>query len=416
LLGNWLPGLLLGSLTLVCLAAPEESDLQKIGQEISSTENRVAEQIQQQDTLSSELKHAEIALSQIKSEKNALLATISKQQNELKLLHQQEAELLKAKAEQEQRIYTQLNAAYQLGHDKNIKLLLNQKDTSALTRSMTYSDYLTRARVAALTQFQTTLDSIAANKEAIESANEELLANQNAMAEKEALVKQSYQERNATLSRLQASINNDKSRISQLKNNRAKLQNLLRDIRKQLETAQLAAQKEEAIKRQQAKELAKQQQAAAQDKPKLGTTQKTPPPPAAGTAFAQRKGRLHWPAPGKIAHHYGELRQPGNFRWEGIMLNATQGTAVQAVHNGKVVFAEWFRGKGLLLIIDHGNGYMSLYAHNETLNKKAGDVVEAGDIIATVGDSGGLSSPQLYFELRFKGEPINPENWLTNKG
>jgi septal ring factor EnvC (AmiA/AmiB activator) len=129
--------------------------------------------------------------------------------------------------------------------------------------------------------------------------------------------------------------------------------------------------------------------------------------------FATLKGKLSWPVQGRLAGDFGQPRAGSVVKWNGVLLEAAAGTAVRAVYHGRVAFADWLPGLGLLVIIDHGGGYMSLYGHNEALLKESGDWVQPGETIAQVGDTGGQARPALYFEIRFKGEPVNPHTWIT---
>jgi septal ring factor EnvC (AmiA/AmiB activator) len=134
--------------------------------------------------------------------------------------------------------------------------------------------------------------------------------------------------------------------------------------------------------------------------------------PAEYQAFANARGQMPWPVPGKASNRYGARRAQGSLRWQGLVIPAEEGSEVAAIHHGRVVFADWFRGSGLLLIIDHGDGYMSLYAHNQALLRDVGEWVSAGSAIATVGNSGGRAESALYFEIRENGKPTNPAPWL----
>lgn len=129
--------------------------------------------------------------------------------------------------------------------------------------------------------------------------------------------------------------------------------------------------------------------------------------------FSERRGKMRWPVKGVISNSYGSRKTTGGLRWQGVSLKAAEGSPIRSIHNGRVVFADWFKGQGLLLIVDHGDGYMSLYAHNQSLLRETGDWIKAGEPIATVGSSGGLTQPSLYFEIRHKGKPVNPGHWCT---
>jgi septal ring factor EnvC (AmiA/AmiB activator) len=131
--------------------------------------------------------------------------------------------------------------------------------------------------------------------------------------------------------------------------------------------------------------------------------------------FGKLKGKLAWPVQGRLAGDYGQPRAGGTVRWNGVLLEASQGTAVRAIARGRVAFADWLPGLGLLIIVDHGGGYLSLYGHNEALLKEPGDRVDAGESIAQVGDTGGQARPALYFEIRQNGQPVNPHPWIAAK-
>jgi len=131
--------------------------------------------------------------------------------------------------------------------------------------------------------------------------------------------------------------------------------------------------------------------------------------------FDKLKGHLPWPVKGRILARYGTSKDQGHLKWRGVLIATKYGTPVKAISHGRVAFSDWLQGFGFITIIDHGDGYMSLYGHNETLLKQAGDWVNAGDVIATSGDSGGQPRPALYFEIRSHGKPVNPSNWCTSK-
>jgi septal ring factor EnvC (AmiA/AmiB activator) len=133
--------------------------------------------------------------------------------------------------------------------------------------------------------------------------------------------------------------------------------------------------------------------------------------PVTEEPFASRKGELAWPAKGRIGARFGSARGVGRLYWDGVLIEAPEGGEVRSVHYGRVAFADWLRGFGLLLIIDHGDGYMTLYGYNQSLFKETGEWVEAGEVIAQVGRSGGRSTSGVYFGIRHNGEPIDPKKW-----
>jgi septal ring factor EnvC (AmiA/AmiB activator) len=131
--------------------------------------------------------------------------------------------------------------------------------------------------------------------------------------------------------------------------------------------------------------------------------------------FSDHKGKLTWPVAGTLLHDFGQPRAGGKIRWNGVVLAAPRGREIRAIYHGRVAFADWLAGMGLLVIVDHGDGYMTLYGYNETILKKTGDWVAPGDVIATVGDSGGQTQAGLYFELRSGTRPVNPRHWITRR-
>jgi septal ring factor EnvC (AmiA/AmiB activator) len=128
--------------------------------------------------------------------------------------------------------------------------------------------------------------------------------------------------------------------------------------------------------------------------------------------FAKTRGRLEWPTDGRIMQRFGQSRADGRLRWDGVLLAAGAGEDVRAVHHGRVVYADWLQGMGLLVIIEHGNGYLSLYGHNQDVIAEIGEWVTPGAVIAHVGDSGGRAIPGLYFEIRKDGKPVDPDGWM----
>lgn len=203
-------------------------------------------------------------------------------------------------------------------------------------------------------------------------------------------------DRQEAVSRLSKDIATQQAAIEKLRKDQARLENLVAEIDRRLESERAAA---EAARRREA-----ERQAAAQ-------TKKPVAPLPAGN-FAQMKGRLVQPVAGRITASYGS-RRTGSALWQGILISAPEGAEVSACAAGRVVFSDWLRGYGNLLIIDHGGTYMSVYANNESVLKNVGDRVKAGETVATVGTSGASDAPGLYFEIRYKGKPVNPQPWLA---
>ena len=259
-------------------------------------------------------------------------------------------------------------SAYATGRQERIKLFLNQQDPVLMNRIMTYYDYFNRERIERIESARALLDDIRNTEETISIKK---LALDSSYAEKNAQLEQIQQAKQARaelLAKLDADIDAKTRSLSQLKEDAASLRKLLDNI-----------------------QLQKIQQKREQK-------------------FSSLKGKLNWPAKGFLSKFFGSDKV-GGVKWDGVFITAPEGREVRAVHHGKVAYADWLRGYGLLVIIDHGEGYMSLYGHNQTLFKEAGDWVDAGESIALVGNSGGQKNPGLYFSIRSKGKPSNPKKW-----
>jgi septal ring factor EnvC (AmiA/AmiB activator) len=362
-----------------CVHADEKktaADLKKLKQAIYAAQANIAKSEGTKNKLASALKETEVQLSSVEKKVYTLKKKINTQQSELKSLQQKEKQLELKRKVLEKEIIDQINLSYRLGREKKIKVILNQEDPAKLSRSLIYSDYINRANVESIEAFKRLLTEIESNKQGIETTTQALLADKNDLVAQQKTLKKRYQSRSTTLTKLNKSLNSDKKKLTKLKKDQKQLEALLQSVKTAIANIKL---------------------------------------PSDSTPFAKTKGKLAWPAKGSRDYRFGKKRQPGNLTWEGISIYGKPGSEVTAIHHGRVVFADWFRGKGLLTIIDHGNGYMSLYAHNQALLRETGDWVSAGESIATLGDTGGIDHHELYFEIRHNGKPINPKYWFNRR-
>jgi septal ring factor EnvC (AmiA/AmiB activator) len=272
----------------------------------------------------------------------------------------------------------QIRAASMIGQQEPIKLLLNQRDPGQTGRVLTYYQYFGRARAGQISAINshladlTTLDTALAEEEARLTALEEQQKGELSR------LQSARERRGRALVSLEAESKNRARELARLKEQQDGIEKLVRELRRALERID-----------------------------KFPTDSKD--------AFAKLRGKLSWPVAGKLIASFGQTRA-GGVKWDGVLLSGAQGSAVRAVYHGRIVYADWLSGLGLLTIIDHGDGYLSLYGHNERLYKEVGERVTAGDTIATVGDSGGRSTPALYFEIRKAGRPIDPKPWFKSAG
>lgn len=287
---------------------------------------------------------------------------------------QQKAQQQKAKALDNQHskfqaiLAAQLKSAYMAGGDDYSKMILNQQDTAKFERTLSYYNYLNKARIEQLEELKTLQQEIAENQVELAKTKQKLAALFDEQKRRQSALVNAQSERQTNLKNLQAQLNSTKSSINYLKDNE---QTLITTIE---ELEQEKTQKIELL------------------------------------GLNKSKGKLSWPSKGKLKHTFGQ-RKHGGIDWKGVLIGAKEGTNVNSINNGQVVFADWLKGFGWVIVVDHGEGFMSLYGHAQTLLKDVGDMVREGETLALVGQSGGQASSGLYFEIRHKGRAVNPVKW-----
>ena len=338
-------------------------------------------------------------------------AAMARQQQALAELEARRDAAAKGLAAQRAELATLLRAAYTVGGEAPLKLLLAQDDVAGANRSLAYHGYLQRGRSARIAELSTELAGleamereIAAEREALAEAGERQKAQAGALQRERG-------ERAKAVAGLDARYRDRSERERALGADAKSLERLLAQLRE-------AARRAEAERRA---EAARQAAAARREAGGAGAAPPgggSPVPSAPRVAVARtapvQVGGLSWPLAGTLLAGYGG-RMPDGRASSGVLVAAPAGTPVTAVADGTVVFAEWMTGYGLILIIDHGNGHMSLYAHNDSLLKGPGDRVRRGDAVCTVGTSGGQGRAALYFELRRDGKPVDPNTWLQKR-
>jgi len=319
------------------------------------------------------LREKETEVAAVAKEVHALDAKLEAEQVQLDQLTDQRTKLETALKSQREALAALLRSAYALGHDEDLKLLLQQDDVAAIARVLAYNRYFQRARIGRIDRLSEDLKELADVQESIRKKTAELAATRDAQSAEVAKLETERTERATLLDDLDAKLKEQGARAAALgKNEKSftelieKLRDVFADIPRQLSGAE---------------------------------------------PFASMRGRLAWPVAGKIVTGFGAADESGR-RSSGLLVAAKTGTPVHAVSHGRVAFADWLRGYGLMIIVDHGDGYLSLYGCNETLLKDVGDWVNAGETIATSGASGGQKTAGLYFELRTKGQAVDPKAWL----
>ncbi len=352
------------------------SELEDIRSRIKNVETRIQGARDEAEKLQKELRENEITTAETLTLLHDFQLNISKKHAELEDLKFEQAENEQALEQEKEKLKNQIRSAYQMGRNDYIKLILNQEDPALVGRALAYYDYHNRARSERIEQVQQTL----ANLDQIQTSIIDQTAKlETIKKEHEAKLQNFYQyraTRRDIIARLQKDIEAQGIELQTLQENERELGKLFKGLKKK-----------QAVTIEMFEDM----------------------PP-----FSSLKGSLHWPTKGKLLKRFGASKKGGNLKWQGVLIDAETGTSVEAISAGKIVFADWFRNLGLLVIIDHGDGYMSLYGHNQNLLKNTGDWVLAGEKIATVGDSGGQTDTALYFEIRKGAEPLNPSKWCKS--
>jgi len=299
--------------------AQEQSDLDSIQQQIKNKQAQINRQLETARKLQDNLKVVEVQIAKSAKKLNKTEISLTNNQQQLRVLRKQQKGFLASLEQQKSVLAKQIRSAYMTGNYDFAKMLLNQQDAANFERTITYYQYLNKARKSQIDSFNVLVKNL-------QKVNAKLIDNQSELEQLKG--KQLEQQQDVTLSGLSA-----------------------------------------------------------------------------------LKGGLLMPAKGNLRKMFGRFRQ-GQIKWKGVVINGTAGDAVIAIHHAKVIYSDWLRGFGLVTVLDHGDGFMSLYGHNQALLKQAGESVRAGEAVALLGQSGGQSRPNLYFEIRHKGKPINPVNWL----
>ncbi|HEY6517252.1 MAG TPA: peptidoglycan DD-metalloendopeptidase family protein [Steroidobacteraceae bacterium] len=285
--------------------------------------------------------------------------------------HQLEADL----AGNRDALAGQLRVAYLTGREEPLRLLLNQGDPARAGRMFVYYSYFSRARALKIQAIEADLQRIGQLDGQLQAQDTKLAGLQQAQQLQVSALRQARSQRMQVLASISAQTQSRAARLSRLQHQRSDLESLLAQLRR--------------------------------------ATASLPPEDLGHSPFAHLRGRLPRPVAGSIIERYGQVRA-GGLKWQGDLFATQREAPVRAVSPGRVVYADWLAGLGLLIIIDHGDGYMSLYGHNDRLYESVGQHVAAGQVIARAGDSGGSARPELYFEIRREGEPLDPRLWLRH--
>ncbi len=347
-------------------------NLKQLRKEINELQRELGGLHGRRDAIQKQLRITEKEIGQLTRTLQELDQKRQQQQSRLQELERQQ---LQQKAEirrQYDALAAQLRAAYMIGRQEYLKMFLNQQEPQKTGRILKYHDYFNRARINDINEVRNRLAKLARLAARIEQERAQVEQLTGQWNRKKKALEKSKQARNRVLVAIKQDIGRGGDRLKQLLHNEQQLKKIVSRLR---------------------------------------AREKKQPRVSGGSPFGA-DGRLPWPVEGVIKARFGSART-SELRWKGVLIAAEEGHPVRVIWSGKVVFADWLRGYGLLIIVDHGSGYMSLYGHNQSLRAGVGSRVEAGETISIVGNSGGQEQTGLYFEIRHNGQPVDPARWCV---
>jgi len=353
----------------------QEIELESIRSEIKNVQSRISSAQESVDKYMTEIESNEKSIANLSLNIDELKIKIETQLSRLDQLQIESRDQENILLHERDLLAEQIRTAYKTGRHDFVKMLLNQENPELVGRMMAYHDYYNKARADRISEVQITLNNLNQIKIAISNESEKLETFKSERLIELSKLSGLRDVRKSSISELNSYISEQDTQLVNLQYDEQELSNLINNLKNEQDIVELY--------------------------------ENLPP-------FSSLKGKLGWPVKGNLITRFGSPKREGKLKWNGVRISSEIGNDVQAVSAGKVIFADWFRNLGLLMIIDHGNGFMSLYGHNERLLKKADDFVNTGEIVAKVGNTGGQTEPALYFEIRQQGAPQNPGLWCKN--
>jgi septal ring factor EnvC (AmiA/AmiB activator) len=356
----------------------------------------------QKNTLNTQLGEVEKLYGRTAALLKTLQGQVEQKRQNLSKIQQEKQSLQDEVGKQNKELAGQIKAAYAMGQKEQLKLLLNQQDPALSSRMLVYYDYLNKARLTKLAGISESMQHLERLGKQQQHETELLEKNLEQKKSEQIAVDGVRKRRSELLTQLKSDFSSNEQQIIHLKESENKLKNLVSSL--QRSTNDLTFEVEQTKRLHKAAEVpsepAKDLPDAKDDFSKLKGD------------FSSLKGQLPWPVKGRLTNKFGSARAESTESiWDGVLIDASEGTEIRAITSGKVVYSDWLRGYGLLIIIDHGKGYMTLYAFNQSVYRQVGEWVDAGEVVASVGQSGGRSHPGLYFGIRNKGKPVDPLEW-----
>jgi murein hydrolase activator len=355
--------------------AKTEAELRTLREKIERITQQASRDALERDRLSGSLKAAELSVGQARAELTRASRDYADRSARRTALAQSRQQQQQALLRERAALAAQLRVAYMIGREEPLKLLLNQQDPLHSGRLFTYYGYFGRARAGQISDIQAQVQRLDAMDVELTQQQTELAGVKAAQQQQLQQFERARNDRQQVLASLTAAAHTREQSLARLKSQQAGLEGLLQQLNRSL---------------------------------------KSVAPPDNATAFGRSHGALSWPVAGQVTAKFGDNRASG-VKWEGVVIATERDAPVKAVAAGRVVYADWLPGLGLLAIVDHGEGYLSLYGHNDRLLKAVGEPVEAGEPIAAAGDTGGRAAPELYFEIRRGGRPVDPAPWFKTR-
>jgi len=357
-------------------AAQKAQELEALRAQIETLQRQFEVSRKKKSAAEKRLQDVERQIGEISRALRSVEEELRVNQGELRALQGEQQGLQDRLKTQRERLAGEARSAYAMGREQQVKLLLNQEQPAAVGRMLVYFGYFTRARLQQIDVVRATLDRLTALEESIAQKNASLMQLRTSRQLDQQRLQEKKKARKQAVASLSRELENQGGELKRLQSDERQLQELVSSLQELLV-----------------------------DIPS-DVSQQQP--------FDTLKGKLRWPTRGRLTKRFG-TRRGGDLKWRGVMIEAEEGGEVRAVSQGRIAFSDWMRGFGLLVIIDHGDGYMSLYGHNQALYKEVGEWVDSGEVVALLGSSGGQTHSGLYFELRHKGRPINPVRWCSGK-
>lgn len=355
--------------------AAKEAELKQVRNRIDSIRRSIQADAERRDSLAGQVKEAELKIQTARERLSDVRARRIASENRLADLKAEQQATNQRIADERGALGAEVRVAYMNGHQEQLKLLLNQQDPAQLGRMVAYYGYFGRARAERITAISEHLAHLELLSESIASETEQLRALEDDQSRDVKSLAGARDQRARTLAQVQSKIKNRNDELAKLQREAQALEKLVEQLRRAIEEF----------------------------------------PELSDQPFQRVKGKLPWPVRGSLLARFGQLRAGGPLKWQGMVIGAERGTQVRAPFHGRVVYADWLPGMGLLVVLDHGGGYMSLYGHNEQVYRRVGDRVAPGDALAAVGDAAGLGKPGLYFEIRKGREALDPGGWLVKR-